>query len=101
MKLHLAAALALVGWCLIVPPESDIHAPLSRWDKLCDYTTEKECESAKAFSIYVFNDPARLGPDAVAKIREIGAARAAGFRQRVLASKCVAGEDFRLKDDSK
>ena len=64
---------------------------------MCHYTNEKECESVKSFSIYVFNDPASLGPDAVAKIREIGAARAAGFRQRMLASKCVASDDPRLK----
>ncbi len=54
MKLCAAAAHALVGWYLILPPLSqngrwiDTTAPFSAWYKVKPpYASEEECESAK------------------------------------------------------
>jgi hypothetical protein len=52
MKLRHAAALALVGWYLIVPPllkkGVDLSAPLSQWVPLTSYDRAKQCEDEKA-----------------------------------------------------
>jgi hypothetical protein len=49
MKLRHAAALALVGWYLMVPPINngtpEIDAPLSRWETQSSYNTAVECQS--------------------------------------------------------
>ncbi len=54
MKLHYAAALALVGWYLMVPPlksgssiEADLRWPLTQWSSLQSLDTAADCERAK------------------------------------------------------
>jgi hypothetical protein len=55
MKLHHAAALALVGWYLMVPPltnapsKVDIEAPLTSWKVYKTFDTPEECNSRRAF----------------------------------------------------
>ncbi len=55
MKLHHAAALALVGWYLMVPPALEEHsnhriytkaAPLSAWQMISSFDTANECKQA-------------------------------------------------------
>ena len=55
MKLRHAAALALTGWYLMIPPAIEEHsnhrlytkaAPLSQWQMLKSFDTAKECEGA-------------------------------------------------------
>src|ERR1700675_3996937 len=52
MKPLHAAALALVGWYLMVPPvrgapgEILEHAPLSQWDVYNQYDSKAECENS-------------------------------------------------------
>ncbi|HYA35912.1 MAG TPA: hypothetical protein VEF03_09835, partial [Candidatus Binataceae bacterium] len=56
MKLHHAAALALVGWYLITPPvvfdaqskstQVDQNAPLSQWKVRERFEKQKDCEEA-------------------------------------------------------
>jgi mono/diheme cytochrome c family protein len=52
MNLRHAAALALVGWYLMVPLNNagqvDPHAPLSSWHQWSAYDTAAQCEAAKA-----------------------------------------------------
>jgi|HubBroStandDraft_6_1064221.scaffolds.fasta_scaffold675853_1 hypothetical protein len=66
MNPHHAAALALVGWYLMVPPKACVgheckcsypgdgcyitepDAPLTRWQKWKLYSSGSECESARA-----------------------------------------------------
>ena len=47
-----AAALALVGWYLILPPlevhQLDEKAPISLWDKVGTYDTETACKEQAA-----------------------------------------------------
>jgi hypothetical protein len=57
MKFRHAAALALVGWYLMIAPilprvvyayqaiHADTAAPLSRWTILGTFPTQKECEA--------------------------------------------------------
>jgi hypothetical protein len=85
MKLRHAAALALVGWYLMVPPQTrtwwigperyDDAAPLSRW------TTERSFDKAEAC------EAARLATQEQAGDAAIRMGHAA----------CVASEDPRLK----
>ena len=53
MRLCHAAALALVGWYLMIPPAAqaprfDLRAPLRRWDKKASFKSQKECNDALA-----------------------------------------------------
>ncbi len=53
MKKTHAAALALVGWYLMMPPRDpltalpDHSAPMTRWLQLEAFDTAKECQAAK------------------------------------------------------
>jgi hypothetical protein len=52
MNLRHAAALALVGWYLMIPPQTaqktfDDHAPLARWFVFSAHDAAHECEGAK------------------------------------------------------
>jgi len=56
VKFRHAAALALTGWYLMVPPIDNLARqlagqqewPLSTWEHYASYDTAKECESAKS-----------------------------------------------------
>ena len=69
MKPHHAAALALVGWYLMLPPVTSDgriqkDAPLSRWYIFSNFETKEECEKARQVSsgltICVASDDPRL-----------------------------------------
>jgi len=51
MKFHHAAALALVGWYLMVPPlfkhGVNVNAPVSEWDHRQAFDTADACEKAR------------------------------------------------------
>jgi hypothetical protein len=54
MKFRHAAALALVGWYLMMPPRdhanrqyADTSAPMSQWQQLAAYDSADKCEEAK------------------------------------------------------
>jgi hypothetical protein len=55
MKLRHAAALALVGWTLMMPPprpvgdhfETNFLAPLSKWTKLRTFDAQSQCQAAR------------------------------------------------------
>jgi hypothetical protein len=46
MKSHHAAALALVGWYLMVPAPDHIMAPVERWAHVDSFDTASECREA-------------------------------------------------------
>ena len=107
---HLAAltqtaASALVGWYLMMPPDSakiphevESSAPLSRWAIVATFDTSEKCEAALADLQNRNRDPSEL--DTTGKLRRfqkrqppdpaLGTARAIG-------SGCVESNDFRLK----
>ena len=90
MNLRRAAALALVGWSLIMPPLSDNrqmvekNAPLSRWDTIGTYDTAAACshELDKLTAVLAGNINYSV------------------IQRRVLAGKCLAADDPRLHSDN-
>src|SRR5258708_6709469 len=90
MKPRRAAALMLVGWCLIMPPLSDDHqlvkknAALSHWDTIGTYDTAAACR----------NELDKL----TALIS--GNINYSVLQRRVLAGKCVTADDPRLHSDN-
>jgi len=100
---HLAA-LTLVGWYLMMPPDSakiphevEQSAPLSRWAIVATFDTTEKCEKALADLQNANRDPIEL--DTTGRLRRfqkkppdpaLGTARA-------INSGCVESDDFRLK----
>ncbi len=90
MKPRQAAALALVGWCLIVPPLSQNHqlveknASLSHWETIGNYDTAAACknELSKLTAIIAGNITYSV------------------IQRRVLAGKCVAADDPRIHSEN-
>ncbi len=62
MNLRHAAALALVGWYLMVPPfdasgkKHDLDAPLAKWSQIGWFDTAKECDAQEAYNLKVFEN---------------------------------------------
>jgi hypothetical protein len=73
MKLRHAAAFALMGWYLMVPPfngstwKVDTRAPIQSWRKARAFDTVKDCESYRGQVIETF---ARLHDDVRDKTSE-------------------------------
>ncbi len=93
MKTRHAAALALVGWYLMMPPGNrrslNSAAPLSKWLVWTFYDTAAECESGRAFILNLKNqkqeDKAGLDLQALT--------RTPGFTLQ-----CIEADDPRLKE---
>ncbi len=97
MNLRHAAAVALVGWYLMVPPvvekagsyEADFNAPLSRWSVDSPFDTAAECRAVNANLV---QQQTRVFDQAQAHSRERAVA------QRLIVSQCIETDDPRLKE---
>jgi len=98
MKLRHAAALALAGWYLIVPPTGrnlrvGLAAPLSQWTTVGTFNSAGDCESGKRKGLPLLEK----------RIKEkAGKAGVAAHDSDVqiiagLSLRCVASDDPRLK----
>jgi len=90
MNLRHAAALALVGWYLLLPPwvaydTFDASAPLSKWQHSYSYDSATECESDRSSMIDYYSHHPK-------------ADQANWFLRLHIASQCVATDDPRLKE---
>ncbi|HVA76756.1 MAG TPA: hypothetical protein VNF27_02630 [Candidatus Binataceae bacterium] len=100
MKFRHAAALALVGWYLMLAPRTsdkppityDTTAPLSKWKIVGSYDTAKECDQGK---------------DKIPRIilqaeENMTSEQKSAYDQTILnllgASQCIATDDPRLKE---
>jgi hypothetical protein len=101
MSLRHAAALAFVGWYLLIPPiidegkkaKIDASVPLSQWGRVDRvYETESACAEARArLSAIAESHKNWIGPS--------GSADAADHRYVLLTSeRCIATDDPRLKE---
>ncbi len=50
MNLRHAAALTLVGWYLMVPPESGMKLPISQWEHVGSFDKIDDCEDMQKFA---------------------------------------------------
>jgi len=104
MKLRHAAALALVGWCLILPPivyppqsngptHVEQNAPLSQWRVWRRFDSQKDCEEALQLG---FKKPAELR--ATRPPPAVGTGVWTGYADaQAEAARCVKDDDPRLK----
>ena len=102
LKSRHLAALALVAWYLMMPPESpktphdvDAEVPLARWIVITSFDTEENCEKALADVQNNESDPVAL--DKTGKLKRLDKHDAALGKARALNAACVAGDDIRLK----
>jgi hypothetical protein len=98
------AALAFVGWYLMMPPDSakvphsvDAEAPLSHWITVATFETSESCEKALADVQNNRRDPIEL--DKTGKLRRLQKRDpdpGLGLSRSINAG-CVESDDFRLK----
>jgi lipocalin len=99
-----AGALALVGWFLMMPPDSpkiphevDAEAPLSHWIAVTSFDTSENCEKALADLQNSNQDPIEL--DKTGKHKRLQKNDAALAKARAINAGCVASDDWRLKSN--
>ncbi len=98
------AALALVGWYLMMPPDStkiphdvDAEVPLSHWIAVLNYDTEENCEKVLTNIQNSEQDPIGLDKTGrLARYQRKPPDPALG-KARAINAACVASDDFRLK----
>jgi hypothetical protein len=93
MKLCHAAALALVGWYLMVP-DRDFGAPISTWVQEGSFDTAAQCTDQQSRVTEMLHDPKEIA-EQQSKIKGWQAETAL---KRIEASKCIATDDPRLKE---
>jgi len=105
MRSRHAAALALVGWYLMVPPDStvphsvDSAAPISRWSIVTEFESAGNCKQALTELRNKNGDPAKL--DRTGRLRRFQKRQPADpelARARVDHATCVATGDPQLKE---
>jgi hypothetical protein len=93
-----AAALALVGWYLMIPPRIsdwpvlvyDTNAPLSKWQQGGSFDTAKECnEDKKKTGMLMLQASEKNGVDKQKAMQSIMA--------MLSGTQCIASDDPRLK----
>jgi hypothetical protein len=100
-SLHLAA-IAVVGWLLMMPPDSskiphevDSDTPISRWITVTSFDTEDNCEKALTDIQNSQQDPITL--DKTGKLARLNKHDAALGKARAINAACLASDDIRLK----
>lgn len=101
LKSRHLAALALVGWYLMMPPDSpkiphdvDVDTPLSHWIVVTTYDDEDACENALTGIQNSQTDPITL--DKTGKLKRLDRHDDALGKARALNAACVASDDIRL-----
>ena len=106
MKLRHAAALALVGWYLMVPPLAgtkqhpglDTNAPISHWSIYKSFDTAKACETALLKGIYANDGVPDMFHGLGVRSDDPQAVTLALAFKDVALGQCVASDDPRLKE---
>jgi len=101
------AALAFVGWYLMMPPNStryphevDADVPLPRWTIVTSFDTDDSCEKALTNIQNSEQDPSML--DRTGRLAKLQRPPDAALgKARALNAACVAADDIRLKSSNK
>jgi hypothetical protein len=103
-KIRHAAALALVGWYLMIPPDSakiphslDSEAPLSRWITVTTFDTSEKCEKVLAELQSKNEDPLEVYKTGKLQRSQKRPPDPALGPARATNAACVESDDFRLK----
>ncbi len=99
LKSRHLAALAFVGWYLMMPPDSpkiphdvDADVPLAHWIVVTSYDTEDNCEKALGDIQNSEQDPVTL--DKAGKLKRLDKHDAALGKARAVNAACVASDDI-------
>jgi hypothetical protein len=94
VTLRHAAALALVGWYMMIPPlsrtvrfEVDYGAPLSAWPIMRSFDNAERCEDYRSHELEKYRASAAAAPTNILQT----------FSNAMLFSQCAASDDPRLK----
>src|SRR5208337_3771793 len=105
MNPRYASALALVGWYLMVPPDSrvphsvDSAAPIPRWSIITNFESADTCKQALRELRNKNGKPSKL--DFTGRLRRFQQRQGADHelaRARVDHAACIASDDPRLKE---
>lgn len=77
-----AAALALMGWYLMMPP-GDSNAPIARWHLIASFDTARECWAEQKQELDYYQDPKHPDVNTWAQWNT---------------AECIATDDPRLKE---
>ena len=102
LKSRHLAALAFVGWYLMMPPDSpkiphdvDPDIPMARWITVTSFDTEDNCEKALTILQNSEQDPITL--DKTGRLKRLQKNDPALGKARSINAACVASDDIRLK----
>ena len=102
MKARHAAAFALVGWYMLGPPIGadnllKLNSPLSAWEQLGTFDTERECqEMLTALREHPFTDAVVRGIQRDSHYTTLSPEQ---YDIRLYASSCIEADDPRLKSN--
>ena len=109
MNLHPAAALALVGWYLMLPPMNEkgvfTQASMSDWDQVGSFDSAVACEQAvqqgqHAIAVMGDQEFKQHSQREAAQNGKMAISRADALK-RAYAGECIATDDPRLKEKSR
>ena len=104
MKIGHAAPLLLIGWILLVPPDStiphsvDSAAPISRWRDIAEFDSASDCQTAVA-ALQKRNPDIPVPLDPTGELRRFQRRQPADPQlalARVGNATCIASDDPRL-----
>jgi hypothetical protein len=86
------AALAVMGWYLMVPPYGNVRAPLSRWYLVSSYDNAVDCEDARQGTV------TQLRKHPQQQIPDRPQWRNGEWADLLESGRCVDGKDLPLRD---
>jgi hypothetical protein len=103
MNLRHVAALALVGWYLMVPPKrmggmAEENAPLHLWEIVGVYDKASECQQEMERCLTIAIGQGNLPIGEPEKMRSLGVRFTWTSASQLLNTTCVASDDSRLKE---
>jgi hypothetical protein len=96
MRLRHAAALGISGWYLMMPPSSNLSAPLNQWPVAASFDTADQCESQRMVVYQNMHDPTQQAETAKDVAKEGKTWNRNLAVSRIEAAQCIETDDPRL-----